>query len=707
MAQEIPLAFADVDRGILCWVTEPNLLQQYVRTRRFTLGVPRDVTITPAGDRVVFLRSQGGADPMTCLWVMDVASGEEQLVTDPGLLVEDAEPEEERRRRERARETAGGVVAYATDRVVDVLAFALGGRVFWTRLGDVGVGVRQLPAATPAMDPRPDPTGTWVAYVCEGALRILRVDGSGDRTLAEPEAPQVTYGLAEFVAAEEMGRLRGYWWAPDGSRLLVARVDESPIQRWYLADPANPATRPVNVAYPAAGTANAHVSLWIIGLDGARVAVQCEREAFEYVVTVHWHDAGLLLLVQSRDQRTMRLLQVDPDNGATTVRRQDHDAAWLEIVPGVPAVMAGGALVWTADQDATRRLLVDDEPVTPPGLQVRAVLDVDGDEVLFTASEEPTEVHVWAWSSAGGLVRRSSKPGVHSGRQSGGTLVLTERSWDGTRMTVQQRGGTATPITSYAETPVLAPRVQLMRAGERELRTAVLLPTWHTPGSGPLPVLMDPYGGPAMQRVVSARNGYLISQWFAEQGFAVVVVDGRGTPGRGPAWERTIRGDIGAPVLQDQVDALHAAAQHHCDLDLTRVGIRGWSFGGYLAALAVLRRPDVFHVAVAGAPVTDQRLYDTHYQERYLGHPDQDPQAYDRCSLISDAPMLQRPLMLVHGLADDNVSVAHTLRLSSALLAAGRPHTVLPLSGVTHMANQQDLLLLELDFLRHSLALRD
>jgi dipeptidyl-peptidase-4 len=155
------------------------------------------------------------------------------------------------------------------------------------------------------------------------------------------------------------------------------------------------------------------------------------------------------------------------------------------------------------------------------------------------------------------------------------------------------------------------------------------------------------------------------------------------------------------------VDALHAAAQHHCDLDLTRVGIRGWSFGGYLAALAVLRRPDVFHVAVAGAPVTDQRLYDTHYQERYLGHPDQDPQAYDRCSLISDAPMLQRPLMLVHGLADDNVSVAHTLRLSSALLAAGRPHTVLPLSGVTHMANQQDLLLLELDFLRHSLALRD
>jgi len=684
-------------------VSEPTLPQQYVRTRRFSLGAPRDARISPAGDRVVFLRSQSGVDPVTCLWQLDVAAGHERLVADPACLAEDDVPDEERRRRERARESAGGVVAYAADRDLDVVAFALGGNVFWTRLSEVEVGVTQLPTAAPALDPRPDPTGTWVAYVCQRALRVLRLDASDDRTLAEPEGAEVSYGLAEFVAAEEMGRSQGYWWAPDGLRLLVARVDESPVQRWYIADPANPATPPVTVAYPAAGTANAEVSLWVIGLDGARVAVQWDRQGFEYVVAAHWHDTGLLVVVQSRDQQTVRLLQVDPDTGATTVRREDHDPAWLEIVPGVPAVL-GGALVWTADLADTRRLLVDDVPVTPPGLQVRAVLDVDGDEVLFAGSQDPTEVHVWSWSVAGGLTRRTAVPGVHGGRQSGGTLVLTTRAWDGTRMTVQPRGGTATTITSYAETPVLIPRVQLMRAGERELCTAVLLPTWHLPGSGPLPVLMDPYGGPAAQMVMAARNGYLISQWFAEQGFAVVVADGRGTPGRGPAWERSIHRDIGDPVLQDQVDALHAAAQQHPDLDLTRVGIRGWSFGGYLAALAVLRRPDVFHAAVAGAPVTDQRLYDTHYQERYLGHPGQDPQVYDSCSLIADAPGLERPLMLVHGLADDNVSVAHTLRLSAALLAAGRPHTVLPLSGVTHMANQEDLLLLELDFLRRSLA---
>ncbi len=222
-----------------------------------------------------------------------------------------------------------------------------------------------------------------------------------------------------------------------------------------------------------------------------------------------------------------------------------------------------------------------------------------------------------------------------------------------------------------------------------------------------LPVLLAPYGGPGHQEVLAAGSAYLESQWFADQGFAVVIADGRGTPGRGPQWDRAIFGDLAGPVLDDQVAALHAAAERFSDLDLRRVGIRGWSFGGYLAALAVLRRPDAFHAAIAGAPVTEWRLYDTHYTERYLGHPDESKEAYERCSLLADAPRLARPLLLIHGLADDNVVAAHTLRLSSALLAAGRPHNVLPLPGVTHMASQEEvtenLLLVQADFLRHSL----
>jgi len=236
-----------------------------------------------------------------------------------------------------------------------------------------------------------------------------------------------------------------------------------------------------------------------------------------------------------------------------------------------------------------------------------------------------------------------------------------------------------------------------------------VLPSWHEPGSGKLPVLMDPYGGPHMQRVVAAQSAFADPQWFAEQGFAVVVADGRGTPGRGPGWDRAVAGDLAGPVLEDQVAALEAAAARCADLDTGQVAIRGWSFGGFLAALAVLRRPDVFHAAVAGAPVTDWRLYDTHYTERYLGYPGKNGSAYERSSLLGDAAKLQRPLLIIHGLADDNVVAAHTLRLSSALLAAGRPHSVLPLSGVTHMTPQEEvaenLLTLQVDFLRRALGI--
>jgi dipeptidyl-peptidase-4 len=260
-------------------------------------------------------------------------------------------------------------------------------------------------------------------------------------------------------------------------------------------------------------------------------------------------------------------------------------------------------------------------------------------------------------------------------------------------------------ITSHAEQPLVRPLVVIRRHSHDVPTTAVLLP--HDHDGSPLPVLMDPYGGPHAQRVVRSHNAFCASQWFADQGFAVVVADGRGTPGRGSRYERAVRDDLAAGVLDDQVTALHDVAGRHPELDLTRVAIRGWSFGGYLSALAVMRRPDVFHAGIAGAPVTEWRLYDTHYTERYLGDPNERPDVYDANSLLPLAPQLTRPLLLIHGLADDNVVAAHTLQLSSALLAAGKPHEVLPLVGVSHMTPQEvvaeNLLLHQLDFLRRSL----
>ncbi|MFI6788575.1 prolyl oligopeptidase family serine peptidase [Nonomuraea sp. NPDC050383] len=676
------------------------------RTRRFTLGVPRGFTISPDGSRVVFLRTKAGTDPVTCLWELDTETHVERLVVDPRALDADEGdlPPEERARRERSREQAGGVVAYSTDAAVTAAVFALAGGLYVTELASGRS--RRLDAPGAVIDPRLSPDGRHVAYVSEGALRVQDLASGEDRALATPESPTVTYGLAEFIAAEEMDRMRGHWWSPGGDALLVERADEAPVHTWYIADPANPDRTPTAQRYPAAGTPNAVTELFVLGLDGSRVAVPFEDE---YLTTAAWDSHALSIVTMPRHQKALRLFEVDPATGASTLVREDTDPAWVDIVNGVPAHLDDGSLVWVASADGGHRLFVGDRAVTPPTLQVRAVLDVDHDSVLFSASGDPTEIQLWTWDGHS-LLPVSTRSGVFSGRMAGGVGVLTEQSLDaeGVSTTVVRRDGMAIPIPSVAERPGLDLRVSLGRSGRRELATAVVLPSWHEPGSGRLPVLMDPYGGPHAQRVLNRRGGYLESQWFAEQGFAVIVADGRGTPGRGPAFEREVLDDLATPALEDQIDALHGVAQQYPDdLDLGRVAIRGWSFGGYLAALAVLRRPDVFHAAVAGAPVTDWRLYDTCYTERYLGHPDEQPDVYDNSSLFGDAAKLERPLLLVHGLADDNVVAAHTLRLSSALLAAGRQHTVLPLSGVTHMTPQEvvaeNLLLLQVDFLKRAL----
>jgi dipeptidyl-peptidase-4 len=730
--------------------------RQNARTRRFSLGAPRSFQISPDGSLVLFLRSKGGSDPVTCLWRLDVASGREQLVADPAALGAGGEEDPaERARRERSREKAAGIVAFSCDAGFRRAVFAVAGRVYTADLaggeavpagtgpggtgpggtgpggtgpggtgpggtGPGGAAVAGVAALAPAADPRPDPTGRRVAYVHEGALRVTDLGTGTDRVIADPEAAGISYGLAEFVAAEEMGRSRGYWWAPDGQAMLVARVDENPVQRWFIADPANPDRVPAQIRYPAAGTANAEVTLALMTLDGERTEVSWDRGAFPYLIEICWQAGGPpLLLVESRVQREMRILAVDAGTGGTTVVRADTNPYWLNVMPGVPARTAGGMIVWTSDAGGTRSLLIATakelaegraEPVTPEGLQVREVFSVDGDTVLFSAStaQDPTTIGLWSCGE-GGVTEVSAGPGCYTGWRSGGTTVTVSRTMDSHGAAARvHRDGQVTEVGSLAEYPVgPVPEPDIFAAGPHGIWTAIVLPSGHRPGSAKLPVLMSPYGGPHGQEVVASLTSFSTAQWLADQGFAVVVADGRGTLGRGPDWDHEVAGDLATAPLADQVDALHAAAERCADLDLSRVAIRGWSFGGYLSALAVLRRPDVFHAAVAGAPVTDFALYDTHYTERYLGQPGTEAAAYEACSLLTEAHRLSRPLLIVHGLADDNVAVAHSLRLSAALLAAGRPHSVLPLSGVTHMPTQEDvaenLLLLQVDFLRRSL----
>ncbi|HWL90282.1 MAG TPA: prolyl oligopeptidase family serine peptidase, partial [Actinomycetota bacterium] len=582
-------------------------------------------------------------------------------------------------------------------------------------------GARPLEgSAEGAFDARLDPTGRGLAYVVDGALHVHDLSfeaaaGGSSRVLAHDDDPDVHWGVAEFVASEELERHRGYWWSPDGDRIVAARVDERPVLTWYISSPVDPAAPPRAVRYPQAGTDNAEVSLAVLGLDGSRVDIDWDREAFPYLVNVTWNErCPLTLLVLSRDQKRWLVIGCDPGSGKTQIVFEDTADHWQTVVTGVPDRRRDGRLVFVDESEDTRRITLDGEPATPPGLQVATVLDVE-DDVLFSANEDPTELHVWR--GAGGGVgeppeRLTTEPGMHLAARAADVTVIVSELLDLSlrRVRVLRAGEPVAEIRSLAESPVIEARPTFAVVGDREIRVAVFTPEGAEPDS-PLPVIVDPYGGPHFSRVIKSHRALLEPQWLADQGFAVLVADGRGTPGRGIAWEHAVYRDLAGPVLEDQIGALHAAAERFGFLDLEKVGIRGWSFGGYLAAMAVLRRPDVFHAAVAGAPDAEQVLYDTAYTERYLGLPQEEPDVYRTNSLIGDAPNLVRPLLLIHGLADDNVFVANTLRLSRALTEAGRLHSVVPLSGVTHMTTQEavaeNLLLLQVRFLRQALGLGD
>jgi dipeptidyl-peptidase-4 len=674
------------------------MLRRFARSRRFLLGRPRDLAFAPDLGLLLFLRSMAADDPVTGLWALSVESGEERLLADPRELL-GGTPEElsvaESQRRERMRESARGIVAYSLGNGGRLAAFGLSGRLFAC---DVAAGrTREVPATGPCLDPRLSPDGGAVGYVDDGALVVTALDGRDLRRLSDDD-PSVSFGVAEFGAEEEMGRHHGYWWSPDGRQLLVARVAEHDVASWWLSDPSDAAATPVRQRYPFAGTANPEVRLLLAGLDGSTVPVDLPYAELPYVLDARWDATGRpLLMLLSRDHGRSEVRAVDPASGATELLRADTDPAWLERIPGTPRWLPDGRLLhaaYSADAD-THRLTIDGEPVTPPGLQVLNVAGASADRVVFGATVEPTERHLYSLDPRSGeIAALTSEPGLHTATLAGAMTAISSETLDSGGVTVRVLDGDreAAAVRSLPQ-PAFAPAVTLLTAGERQLRTALVLPRDEVRPAGPLPVIMDPYGGPLSQRVLRARRLFYEPQWLADQGFAVLVADGRGSPARGPRWERAIRLDVATAALDDQVAALEDVDRRHPgELDVSRVGIRGWSFGGYLAALAVLRRPDVFAAAIAGAAVTEWRWYDTVATERYLGHPERHPEAYKRSSLLSLAAGLTRPLLLVHGLTDDNVHPRHSLLLARELLAAGRDHELLLLPGVTHMVWQPEVI---------------
>ncbi len=684
-------------------MSEP-FLRQYAETRRFANGRPASARLAPGGDAVLFLRSPPRS-PVQSLWETDLGTGRTRLLADPEAALAGAAARlsaAERARLERQRITARGFTHFELARDGRTVLLGLGGRLLALDRAS-GAGT-VLPAGEGALAPRLSPDGGRVAYVRDGDLHVLGLRARRERRLTRARAPWVSHGLAEFVAQEEMHRAEGFWWSPDGRRVAVQETDEREVDQLVLADPMHPDREPHRLAYPRAGRANARVRLGVVPAAGGRIAwIRWDARRWPYLAAARWDAGGpLVLLVQDRAQRSERLLAADPRSGATRLLLEERDDAWLNLVPGMPRWLEDGrGFLWVTERRGAPELELRGPRGEPraglvgPALGFVALCGADArGTIYFTCcGDDPTGERLFR-------VREGEEPEPiplpddepshvsASVADDGSALLVTRATASRLPRTEALRpdGTLVAELPSVAERPPFLPRVELRKVGQGEgLWTALVRPRGAAAGAR-LPVVVSVYGGPlpaAYTPMGASHAPRLLDQWLADRGFLVFSADGRGTPRRGRAFERAIRGDLTLP-LDDQVTALRALAREVPEMDLGRVGIVGWSFGGYLAALAAMRRPDVFRAAVAGAPVVDFAAYDTHYTERYLGLPDEHPEAYARSSLLTHAAGLERPLLVIHGTADDNVWFQHALALSDALFRAGRHHELLPLSGLTH-----------------------
>jgi len=682
-----------------------DFLDQYAATYRFRLGHPAHVAFAPDGDEVLYLRS-GPTDFVQNLYALDLSTGDERVVlTAEALLGDDPEElsDEEKARRERMRMAARGITRFELSRQGDRLLVPLSDQLYVVerpggevvRLPDDG----GFPNAA-----RLSPTGTHVATVRDGDLWVIDIDAGTQRRLTFRPSPTVEHGLAEFVAQEEMRRYRGFWWTPDGQRLVYQRTDLDPVETLHIMDPTRPEKPPRSFPYPRAGTDNAIVRLGVIGIEGGETTwLDWDRDAYPYLASVKVPKEGpVTLVVQDRRQKTSVVMTADLGTGDVRTLHRESDPTWVNLDQTVPRWVQGGeTFLWSTERNGGWQLELrsgDDgslvRALTEPGLGYEALLDVDedADTVWITGGPDPVEIHVYEVPLDGARPPRqlTEAPGEHD------AVLGPEGGWvhsahleDGRVIHRVHPSGDREmrAIPSTAAPLPFVPRVELATVGDLDYRAAIVRPRDFDPKKK-YPVVVAVYGGPHARVVRATKRKYLLEQWIADQGFVVVSADGRGTPRRGREWERAIAGNFIELPMADQVAALEALGARYDELDLRRVGIFGWSFGGYFSAMAVMRRPDVFHAAVAGAPVADWRDYDTHYTERYIGLPDENEEGYRDSSVLTHAPRLGRPLLIIHGTADDNVYLTHGLKMSDALLRAGRPHVFLPLAGQTHMVSE-------------------
>jgi dipeptidyl-peptidase 4 len=698
--------------------SDDAFLKAFAQTRAFLLGRPVRPAISPDGVEVLFLRSEARSSRHD-LFALNVASGQVRGICTASDLRGQQQEEltaEDKARRERQRLTDTGLTSFEISSSGKWILIPLaGGLYLFERSSEKSVTL--LPSKHPsAMDARFTPDGKGVSFVSQHNLWRVDLPDSIAGSIATPRpltvegTPDRAFGLPEFVAQEEMGRFEGYWFSPDGQRALVAVVDERPVEIFSIPDPLHPERAPVPFRYPRPGKSNADVGLVLVATNenSAPITVTWDRNAFPYLARVLWQSAYQppAIWVQSRDQKTAAMLSVELATGSTTVLFTEYDDAWINLDAQLPRFLPDGSgLLLVSEATGGRQLqlrsLADGSvailvPHAAGFLQLAAI-DQPRARVLVLLGNALTSRLAWVsllpgvpfspqWLVADPPGEQADRSAfVFGGLADAPLLVETKvaaNAWPSLRL-LDGQGSLIHVLPSVAEDPPFTPTPRFEVVASAGFHAVVVKPIDFAPDRA-YPVIVHVYGGPHALLVKSDQRQHIFDQWLANLGAIVVAVDSRGTPRRGRDWERQIKGAFGDVPLQDQVDALQALALRVPQMDLSRVGIYGWSFGGYMAALAVLRRPDVFKVAVAGAPVVDWMDYDTHYTERYLGLPEQAPSAYTQSSLLTYAGKLEVPLLLVHGTADDNVYFFHSLKLADALLRNGQNVDFLPLPGTTH-----------------------
>ncbi|WP_194744537.1 DPP IV N-terminal domain-containing protein [Thermaurantiacus tibetensis] len=675
--------------------------------------VPRALTLSPDGRHVAYLKPRAEDPLRSDLWVREVSTGAERLAVD-SLALSPAPAslsEAELQRRERARlASARGIVEYRWAPDGRALLVPLDGDL-WLQPLD-GPARRLTRSEESEVDAKLSPDGRFVSYARGANLFVTEIATGSERAVTTEGEGPVFYGQAEFVAQEEMKRMTGQWWSPDSARLAVTRVDERAVATAVRAAIGSDGTRVTAQRYPFAGTANARVSLEIRALDGgAPVMVDLGPDPDIYLARVTWASPSRLLVqTQPRDQSRIDLLDVDAATGRSRRILSETATAWTNLHDNLKLLRDGGFL-WTSERDGFSHLYRFDGrrlvQITRGPHVVDELLAVDeGAGLAFVTGffETPLEKALYAVRLDGrGRPRRISPAGMSAEAvmDERGTVALVTASSPAQppQVSLVDREGVRrfwiaenrledTPYAPYAEAHVL-PRFGTLKAADGQLLHWMMLVPPGLAAGARAPVFLEVYGGPGVQRV-RRQWGAMLHQYLVRRGFVVFQIDNRGSANRGTAFEFPIHRRLGTVEVEDQLAGL-AWLRQQPFVDPDRVAVYGWSYGGYMALRLMTKAPEAFAAGVAGAPVTDWRLYDTHYTERYLGNPARDPAPYDASAIVPDAARLARPLLLLHGLADDNVVFDHSAKLMAALQAAGRPFETMVYPGQTHAIREPAL----------------